>query len=112
MKHQLGFSKPDTKLLRLPWDKSKDTLSVETPGKTATTTKRAALSKLAKVYDPLGLISLTTLVAKQLYREMGESKIPWDGELPEMLERMARRYVNKHYGTTQLGPQFSTLLQQ
>ena len=39
VKHQLGFSKPDTKLLGLPWVKSKDKLSVETPGKTTTTTK-------------------------------------------------------------------------
>ena len=55
-KQQLGFNNPDTKLLGLPWDKAKDTLSVETPRKTSTTatsTKRAALSELAKVYDPL-----------------------------------------------------------
>ena len=40
----------DAKSLGLPWDKSKDTLSVETPGKTTTntTTKRVALSELAK----------------------------------------------------------------
>ena len=69
-KQQLGFSQTNTKLLGLPWDKSRDALSVETPQKTTTTTKRAALSELAKVYDPLGLISLTILVAKQLYREM------------------------------------------
>ena len=83
-KQQLGFSKTTRKLLGLPWDKSKDTLSVETPRKTTTTTKRAAL---AKVYDPLGLISPTTLVAKQLYREMCEIKIPWDGELPESIKK-------------------------
>ena len=86
-KQQLGSSKPDTKLLGLPWDKSKDTLSVETPRKTPATTKRAALSELAKVYDPLGLISPVTLAAKQLYREMCESKIPWDGELPESIKK-------------------------
>ena len=86
-KQQLGFSKTNTKLLGLPWDKSKDTLSVETPRKTTTTTKRAALPELAKVYDPLGLISPTTLVAKQLYREMCEIKIPWDGELPESIKK-------------------------
>ena len=67
-KQQLGFNNPDTKLLGLPWDKAKDTLSVETPRKTttATSTKRTVLSELAKVYYPLGLISATTLVAKQL----------------------------------------------
>ena len=38
-------------------------------------------------FDPLGLIFPTTLVAKQLYREMCEIKLPWDGELPESLKK-------------------------
>ena len=80
-------SKTNTKLLGLPWDKLKDALSFETPRKTTTTTKPAVLSELAKVHDPLGLISPTTLVAKQLYREMCEIKIPWDGELPESTKK-------------------------
>ena len=94
-KQQLGSSKPDTKLLGLPWDKSKDTLSVETPRKTPATTKRAALSELAKVYDPLGLISPVTLAAKQLYREMCESKIPWDGELPESIKKRWEKWQDE-----------------
>ena len=103
-KQQLEFSKTNAKLLGRPWDKSKDALSVETPGKTTTTTKRAALYELAKVYNPLGLISPTTLVTKQLYREMCEIKIPWDGQ--EMLGRMARRAFDKHYGATDSAPEF------
>ena len=77
-KAQLGTNKRETKLLGLTWDKTKDTLSVETTQKPVTT-KRETLSELAKVFDPLGLVSPTTLVAKQLYREMCEAKLPWDG---------------------------------
>ena len=94
-KQQLGYSKTNTKLLGLLWDKSKDTLSVETPQKTTTHTKRAALSELAKVYDPLGLISPTTLVAKQLYREMCEINIPWVGELPELIKKRWEKWQDE-----------------
>ena len=67
-------------------DKTKDTLSVETTQKPVTT-KREALSELARVYDPLGSVSPTTLVAKQLYREMCEAKLPWDGALTEQIRK-------------------------
>ena len=79
-------NKRETKLLGLTWDKTKDTLSVETTQKPVTT-KREALSELAKVYDPLGLVSPTTLVAKQLYREMCEAKLPWDRALTEQIRK-------------------------
>ncbi|XP_028408718.1 uncharacterized protein LOC114531282 [Dendronephthya gigantea] len=83
---QLDTNKRETKLFGLPWDKTKDTLSVETTRKPVTT-KREALSELAKVFDPLGLVSPTTLVAKQLYREMCEAKLPWDGVLTEEIKK-------------------------
>ena len=83
---ELGPKKPQAKLLGLPWDKSKDTLSVETSPKEAMT-KREVLSELAKVYDTLGLVSPTTLVAKQLYREMCEAKLSWGEKLAERVKR-------------------------
>ena len=70
----------ETKLLGLPWNK-KDTLSVDTVKKEPATTKRSALSQLASVYDTLGLISLTTLLRKVLYRKMCEARHSWDTEL-------------------------------
>ena len=36
------------------------------------------MSELASVYDPIGLISLSHLIGKILYREVCELKIPWD----------------------------------
>lgn len=36
------------------------------------------MGKLSRVYDPLGLVSPTTLSGKLLYREACELKIPWD----------------------------------
>ena len=82
-----GSNKVGAKVLGLPWDKSTDTLSIETLPKTEITTKRVALSEMAKVYDPLGLISTSTLVDKQLYRELRNAKDLWDGKLPDESNR-------------------------
>ena len=81
-KQQLGPRHAETKLLGLPWNKKEDTLSVDTVNKEPATTKRSALSQLASVYDPLGLISPTTLLGKVLYRKMCEAHHSWDTELP------------------------------
>ena len=80
-KQQLAPSNAETKLLGLPWNKKEDTLSVDTVNKEPATTKRSALSQLASVYDPLGLISPTTLLGKVLYRKMCEAHHSWDTEL-------------------------------
>ena len=49
------------------------------------TTKRGVLSQLASIYDLLGLASPTSLIAKQLYRDICDNKAPWDTQLPESL---------------------------
>ena len=81
-KQQLGTRPSETKLFGLVWDKSRDTLRVTLRKEETTWTKRSALSQLAKIYDPLGIASPTTLTGKRLYREMCDSKLPWEAELP------------------------------
>jgi predicted amidohydrolase YtcJ len=58
-------------------------------------TKRNALSQLAKIYDPLGLASPTTLQGKILYREMCEINIAWDSELPTELKKQWIEWYSK-----------------
>lgn len=70
------------KLLGLPWDREQDTISVILQSSQTETTKRGVLSHLAKIYDPLGLASPVTFVGKQRYRDICDSKIPWDTQLP------------------------------
>lgn len=53
----------------------------------ATLTKRGTLAKLAKVYDPLGLISPVTLSGKLIYRKVCETKRAWDAEIPTELAK-------------------------
>ena len=69
----------------MKWDKCNDTLAVIFPEEEGQKTKRGVLSKLAKVYDPLGFVSPLTLVWKQVYRDVCDSKTPWDANLNEKL---------------------------
>lgn len=57
-------------LLGLEWDKDKDELSVKFPTEETELTKRGVLRKLAKVYDPLGLVSPVTLEGKLIFRDV------------------------------------------
>ena len=79
----------------LPWNKSDDTLSVVTSNVDVANTKRAALSQLAKIYDPLGLVSPTTLLGKLLYREMCEANFTWDGEFPEIFRQRWKEWCDR-----------------
>lgn len=92
-KEQLeGTSTLETKLLGLTWKKDTDTLQVNFPSEPARETKRGVLTNLAKVYDPLGLVSPVTLEGKRLYREMCLQKLGWDTPLPDGLAKTWRRW--------------------
>ena len=45
------------------------------------------MSHLAKVYDPLGLVSPMTLSSKFVFRDLCERKLPWDTPIPADLEK-------------------------
>ena len=77
-KDQLGVKQGETKPLGVPWDKRKDTIQTSFPDPITKATKRDVPRKITKIYDPLGLASLITLEGKFLYREVCESRIPWD----------------------------------
>ena len=83
-KESLGTRVTETKLLGLYWDKKEDTLAVNfaTVSKQEETTKRGVLSTIASVYDPTGLASPIMLVAKVIFRDICDQKLPWDKELP------------------------------
>jgi uncharacterized protein YoxC len=82
-KTQLGVKAGETKLLGLTWNKVDDKIAVQFQKcEIPTPTKREVLSNVAKIYDPLGVVSPTSLTGKLLYREICDRKIPWDKELP------------------------------
>lgn len=64
-----------------------DTIQVRFPPEQAQPTKRGPLAEVAKIYDPLSLVSPTTLCGKLIYHETCDLKIAWDKEIPEQLSR-------------------------
>ena len=78
---QLNVKSSDSKLLGLAWDKISDTSTVSFPKECLSTTKRGILSKLARIYDPLGLVSPITVAGKVIYREVCDAKWSWDTQI-------------------------------
>ncbi|XP_028419027.1 uncharacterized protein LOC114544609 [Dendronephthya gigantea] len=90
-KQQLGSG---GKLLGLPWDRERDTFSIEFRVAEDCRTKRDVLSQIAKLYDPLGLVSPTMLVSKLLFRDICDAKVTWDAELPGPLLKRWKDWRN------------------
>ena len=55
------------------------------PSASSAPTKREVLAKLAKIYDPVSLVSPTTLQGKQIYHKLCDCKVSWDAVIPENL---------------------------
>ena len=70
---------------RTPWDKENDTIAASSPQEKAEPTKLGILSKVAKIYDPLGLASPISQGGKLLYRDVCDAKRNWDDKLPNEL---------------------------
>ena len=51
------------------------------------------LSYIASVYDPLGLILASHIIGKLIYHELCDLKIPWDEEIPDILKRKIKKWV-------------------
>ncbi|KAL9976916.1 hypothetical protein ACROYT_G014258 [Oculina patagonica] len=68
-------------------------LSVCFPQQPVEPTRRGILSQLAKIYDPLGLVSPTTLCGKLIFRDVCERKLPWDVPIPIDLDKRWRKWL-------------------
>ena len=81
-KQQLQVKLSESKLLGV---KVEDTITAQFPvaNKSGATSKCEVLAKLAKVYDPLGLVCPVTLQGKQIYHELWDYKAAWDAPIPE-----------------------------
>ena len=73
-KQQLGVKSSECGLLGLKWNKLTDQMCLNFPAEVAQPAKRGILRKLAKIYDPLGVIAPITLQGKLLYHDACEEK--------------------------------------
>ena len=71
------------KILGMSWDNDKDTLEFDLAkvGKDAATerpTKRRVLSTIATIFDPQGIISPISIMAKVFFQDLCKEKLDWD----------------------------------
>lgn len=57
-------------------------------------TKRTVLSKIAQIFDPLGLLSPTIISAKLLMQNIWRQNLDWDCILPTELETQWAHFIN------------------
>ena len=82
-------------LLGLPWDKENDTVGMSFPQEKADPSKRGILSKVVRIYDPLGLASPISLGGKLLYRDVCDAELNWDAKLPRELMQSWTRWEER-----------------
>ncbi|GFX39364.1 putative RNA-directed DNA polymerase from transposon X-element [Trichonephila clavipes] len=82
-----------TSLLGLLWDLDQDTLkcNLNYSGK-GEISKRNVLAMVHKIFDPLGILSPTTLLPKVLLQEAWKLKLKWDDPLPENIQKIFRNW--------------------
>ncbi|KAL3084097.1 hypothetical protein niasHS_008736 [Heterodera schachtii] len=82
---ELAKDLENTKVLGIEWKPRHDQLIFKMPIFSSPTTKRKILSHIAKVYDPLGLISPALLPAKHFLQIVQNLNFKWDDPLPEKM---------------------------
>lgn len=79
-------------ILGLCWNPSTDTFHFSVSSSFPTViTKRITLSTIAKVFDPLGLLSPIIIIAKMLLQELWSIKKGWDDTLPPLT---SKKWIN------------------
>jgi hypothetical protein len=86
-----------SKILGHVWDKQEDTLEFEaaTMPDNQPVTKRSMLSRLGRVYDPLGMVSPTMAEGKHIFRDACEERKGWNAEVSESLKRKWIKWNNQ-----------------
>eukprot|EP00102_Acyrthosiphon_pisum_P010971 XP_008179494.1 PREDICTED: uncharacterized protein LOC103308220 [Acyrthosiphon pisum] len=73
----------DLKVLGLKWDPVADNFSFKAKPSAVTPTKRTVLSDIARIFDPLGLLSPITFWTKHVMQQLWIAGIKWDEEIPK-----------------------------
>lgn len=82
-------------VLGLSWDKKTDTLSCSIPEKPEKMTKRAVLSQVHRIFDPIGFTCPALLLPKLILQKTWDLKIDWDEYLPDDLMKMFQKWVEE-----------------
>ena len=97
-KQVLGTHPDGEKVLGVTWNNAMDTLvsrldrMVNCQPQLSQPTKRDLLSSVAKVYDPMGLISPVVLMMKVLFQETCKAELDWDMPLTVELNNRLEKW--------------------
>ncbi|XP_031331853.1 uncharacterized protein LOC116162378 [Photinus pyralis] len=69
--------------LGMRWFPQQDVFRFRVEVRDKSLTKRSIMSDIAKIFDPLGLVSPVTITAKLLIQELWMKSVTWDQEVPE-----------------------------
>ncbi|XP_054708425.1 uncharacterized protein LOC129218227 [Uloborus diversus] len=83
------------KVLGIEWDPITDYFRIQIKPPSEVKNKRQLLSNIAKIYDPLGFLAPTTLLAKLLIQELWSEKIGWDENLPEQIMSKWQKFASE-----------------
>lgn len=85
--YNIKIENVSNKVLGISWNPDLDYFSVTLPHDTniKTNTKREVLSKIAQMFDPLGLIGPVIVVAKLIMQKLWVANLEWDDKLNDDL---------------------------
>ncbi|KAF0724709.1 Uncharacterized protein FWK35_00038057, partial [Aphis craccivora] len=101
----LQFDDPDdglVKVLGLNWDSSEDTFGFEVSPSCDVMTKRAVLSTIARIFDPIGLIAPVIFYAKHILQKIWKAGLAWDTPLPSNLAEDWKTFVQDLHTLTKI----------
>ncbi|GFV14344.1 integrase catalytic domain-containing protein [Trichonephila clavipes] len=79
------------KILGLFWDLNEDSFKVRAVLSDQVSTKRQMLSIIARIFDPLGFVSPSTIILKIILQDLWKAGLDWDDEIsPDILNRWNR----------------------
>ena len=83
----INFDNESRKLLGINWDASADVISytVNSQATKSTVSKRLVLSKIAQLFDPLGILGPVIVTAKLIMQQIWKLNLNWDESLPQQL---------------------------
>lgn len=81
-----------TSVLGLRWEPSTDMLSYQYQVNPIRFSKRAILSEVARIYDPIGLLTPVTTHLKKLMKYLWSLGVGWDDQLPQEVTDEWSRY--------------------
>lgn len=83
------------KVLGLQWDPASDVFKFDVHPTVVIVTKRAVLSTIARIFDPMGLLAPVIFYAKYIKHHIWKLNLAWDKPLPLNLSQTWKTFTEK-----------------